>query len=390
MANQYPPIPDTAGAPPGAASAADADADAPVRVIELSQGQRVQATVVENHPEGGVTIGVFGGKVFATSKMPLELGQSYDFTVAATRPHVVLTAARPTQVPGIAAADSQARLGVPGSLLRDLVNLARSLAAPESAAEHAAAQRGAGGRAAGRSMQGGWLQAPAAGPVHAEALRAFGQGLGHDQEARVLRLEALPPAQRTAEARALQTTAKAEALRFLQQFVESPIADRKSEARAARARELVQGLGSIERDNARRADSGAPLWLPLPAAPEAGLRDARMFLLRGEGEADSGRRAGEGQPFRVVLLLDLTQLGALRVDVSLREHRVSVAIETVEDSAATTIRAALDALHTDMESDGLEVESLTVRRAPGQSLSVADLCAPPSTGSNQHLLDVHA
>ena len=341
--------------------------------LPVVRGQTLQATVVAAFDQG-VWLGWRGGVFAARTALQLQPGRSYEFSVASTDPHVVLSAARPlaTAAPVALAPLSGASLV---SVIQELFTEMAKASSGGNAQVRAGAQAGGELPAALRALTS---EAPTA-----KGLQAFDRALGHDQEARLLRLLDAPVDRLAEQTQSLRSTAKAHAL-ALRDASQSDAVDPEHSRRAAQA--LVEGLSGIERDNARRTELGAPLWLPLPANPAAGLRDARMFLQANPEGAEAG---ADGQrPFTIVLLLDLSQLGEMRVDVELREDRVGLLFQVVEESALFVLSQARDDLQQLLEGVGLEVDQLQVRLAPTQTLPVADLVLPASDG--QALVDIHA
>ncbi len=363
----------------------------PVRVVEFAPGQRVQATVVEAPGDGTVTIGVLGAKVPAFSRLPLEVGRSYDFTVTATKPRIVLAAARPVVLPDAAAAAAAGKIGPsPVQLAGLLKSVVDALPALGQIAEPATAGGATPLEVGGDRQQaiGAAVRELVSGKVTAENLQTLHRLLGHDQEARVLRLPDRAPNVAKSEQVALRQTMKAVALEFLERAAAAP--DESDHARVQVARDLVEGLSGMEAENARRTEHGSATWLPLPASPDGAMRDARMFLLRGDGESDRTSKSSDEQAVTVVLLLDMTKLGAMRVDVMVNRSELAVDFEVVETSASIVIRDALAELQEELESSAFEIQHLRVRQAAGQQLSIADLCAPPAPGDPRGLVDVHA
>ena len=352
------------------ASSAGGDA---VVALPVVRGQKLQATVVAASDQG-VWLGWRGGVFAARTTLQLQPGRSYEFSVASTDPHIVLSTARP-----LASAAPVALAPLSGASLVHAVQQLFAALAKAPAAGNAPVGSGA---QTGAVVPDG-LGALFAGEPTAKGLQAFDRALGHDQEARLLRLLEAPAGRQAELAQPLRETAKARALALLD-AQPAEVANPEQGRRAAQA--LVEGLSGIERDNARRAELGAPLWLPLPANPAAGLRDARMFL-QGSPEDASARAAGS-RPFTIVLLLDLSQLGEMRVDVELRDERVGLSFQVVEESALCVLSQARDELQQLLEGVGFEVDQLQVRLAPMQALPVADLVLPANDG--QALVDIHA
>ena len=367
------PAPEVAGA-----SNSPTDQRLALRELPVTRGQTLQATVVAI-ADGGVWLGWRGSIFAARTALQLQPGLNYEFTVSAIDPQVVLSAARQLASPAMPPASGGGWGGGGGGRVRGgaWVGGGGGAGAPRPGVAAGRAEVGPGGDLPD-AMHGLMTKAPSG-----QSLLAFDRALGHDQEVRLLRLLGLPADRLAHLAGQLRSTGKAQALALLDAEL-PPTADHQGARRAARA--FVEGLSGIERDNARRSELGAPLWLPLPANPGAGLRDARMYL-RTEQQA-AGSSAGSERPFTVVLLLDLSQLGELRVDVELRGQRVDVLFQPLQESTLAVLLHARDDLRQLLGRVGLEVDRLVVRQAPGRTLPIGDLLLPPRDG--QALVDIHA
>ncbi len=336
-----------------------------VRSLPVEVGQRLQATVVEAQA-GNILLGWRGGVFAARSAQTLQVGQTYEFQVTKARPAVLLEAT--LQLGSRAARDLVGTLNG-----EQLVGLLEGLV------------RGSA-RAAGSQRAPSVIDFAGRGVPTATELEAFVRSLGLDQEARVLQLPQQPATALPGLIRALRQSVKASALQILQQ--PEPAADWSPSVRGA-ARQLVEGLNQVERDNARRADHGAPLWLPLPAAPQHGLLDARMFLAWQQGGQEGPATALDGaRPFSIVLLLDLLQLGPIRVDVGVTDRRVDVQIQACRPATVETLLQGREELQAALAGGGLEPGSVRVSRTPEDTLPVSDLVLPPVDGTS--LVDLHA
>ena len=111
-----------------------------------------------------------------------------------------------------------------------------------------------------------------------------------------------------------------------------------------------------------------------------------MFLLRPDRDASRGGAEGSSS-FTVVLLLDLTALGEVRVDIRLERGELAVDFQVVDLGASLALDAGLGSLRTELEATGLSVRSLLVRQAA--SLPVADLTSPPIVSTGASLVDFH-
>ncbi|MGE3174210.1 MAG: flagellar hook-length control protein FliK [Planctomycetota bacterium] len=365
---------------PAATAAAGDVAPAP-RQLPVHAGQSLQATVVAQDG-AAIWLGYRGGVFLAQAAFALEPGRTYEFVVARTEPHIELARAAPARQPTALPPLASMRGADLFALLARLQALEPAGGAPADPAARVAADA-APGDGLPQSLRGALAQCGDGRPS-AAALQAIDRGLGHDQEARVLRLLPLTEAAQRTAAAELRDTAKARALRQLEAAASpEPAAARGDDV----ARLLAAGLSQVERDNAARRELGAPLWLPLPASPEAGLLDARMFLMPDAGDGGAGAAPGD-RPFTIVLLLDLTRLGALRVDVTVRGDAVDATFVAARADAAAALLGAIEPLRQDLRAGGLEPGSVRVLQAPPAGLPVVDLVLPPRDGSA--MVDLHA
>ncbi|MEQ1630959.1 MAG: hypothetical protein ABL997_01205, partial [Planctomycetota bacterium] len=216
-----------------------------VRAIPVAKGQVLQATVVELL-DGVAWLGYRGSVFAARTQMALEKGRSYEFAGVRTEPFVELGPPN-----GGAVGATASRQEVPaegGAWWSKLCSQLMEIEARNPGAQKAAAN--------GPDRFATALARVFGGEISADLLRTIQKGLGHDQEAGVLRLALLSPSERSAAVATLKTTAKARALEALAGDVGHPgqAADRDA------ARALVFGLSAIERDNVARSELGVPQW----------------------------------------------------------------------------------------------------------------------------------
>lgn len=334
------------------------------RSWQVKVGDPIRATVAAL--DGGFAMLGWRGAVFA-AKAPTTLhpGSTYDFVVVRTTPHVELALAPSQLASSAAAASDSLHSPTEFDLVAAFVALARSLGGKSQAASSPLAEAGSA-----------WAK----GNASANVLATIVRGLGHDHEARVLRLGDSATTGRVVDVLELRRDAKAIAL-----LAQDDAAILPQDRAAATA--LVHGLGVIERDNAMRADAGLPLWVPLPACPQMGLLDARMFVSNGERDASGGER-DEANPFTIVLLLDFTKLGAMRVDVAVEGKTVRANFACAQEPTAASLHAAMPLLTRELEAAGLAAPDLRVQRVVGGEVPVADLALVRRDGEG--LVDVQA
>jgi len=352
--------------------------------VSLSEGQRLRAVVAALPGDGAVVLGAFGGHLEARTQAALVLGQTYDFVVLATEPHIVLGAATPRApaTPGGPASLAGGAFGLPmATLSSQLVQDIGRLTAGGAV--------GPLGPTAGSGAEASAAFLPAVprlvGPeVSVDSLQALVQQLGHNQEARVLRLISRGPAGGSlppGELESLRHTIKARALEVL--GLEPRTVAEGAHERIRAAERLVSSLNAVERDNVVRADHQLPQWVPLLAS--SGLREARWFL---EHPPERGGHPRSEREFTAVLLLDFTRLGPVRVDVGVADQTVRAAFVVANPAAALELIPTLDELQDALLAAGLSVGPLSVRVAPDGRLPTSDLKTPPTTGEG--LVDVRA
>lgn len=339
-----------------------------VRLVDLKPGQQVTATVLATSADGMVRIGMFGARINAFSHLALEVGKSYQFDVAAIEPQIILSAARPVRVPNFTSASSAGLLGVPSAQLTlPFLELSQTLAAvSESQATASKALRSL-------------VEALSSGLASPEDLQTLHRSLGHDQEARVLRLGRISVEKAGAEVVQLRQTLKA----MILALIEPSAAQARKRMSHDLGAQLLAGLNQIEVENAQRSEQGAPLYVPLPIVPGSNLLDARLFFFPPPVGGDKG--AGVDQTLRewsIVLLLEFTRLGAMRVDIKVRGDRVAVDFQLAEYGPSIELRDALSQLEVELEEVGLDVQGLSLRHATAPELPIADLILPPPRASD--------
>lgn len=129
---------------------------------------------------------------------------------------------------------------------------------------------------------------------------------------------------------------------------------------SARLFEAIEQLHGLNREGIRQEQT---LLIPFPLfwAEAKGGGEIRLAW-SGEGnDAD-----GSGAPFRVTLLLDLSQLGKIKVDAELRGKTMRAMFWTETARARTVLVQSFDRLQNSLSAWGLNVESLLARQYPAQ------------------------
>lgn len=132
-------------------------------------------------------------------------------------------------------------------------------------------------------------------------------------------------------------------------------------------------------DQRLRRRLGAAVVVPLPRWVALGA--SKAFVLPPE--------PGEG-PRRLVLLCPDTPAGMLRVDLGLVDGVLEVGVVVTEVAAMPAVRAALNDFVARASAVGLRCGGVRLRRAPADSVGVADLMPPPVDAEGDRRVDVRA
>lgn len=203
--------------------------------------------------------------------------------------------------------------------------------------------------------------------VAARELREFVARLGHDHEARLARAVA-GSGTHVDRARGSAETLKAIALRVLATSTEPGGIDAGVRQAAA---DVVRVLGDVERQEVRRIMTTGFEWLPLVLPAATDLRTLRVYVAR-DGRGERRAPAGEGDTTRVVVALDLEDLGPVRIDVDVRSSRVGLRWTVDRADVAEWILGQHDRIEVALADAGLELSALEV----GRSASDPDATAP--------------
>ena len=84
----------------------------------------------------------------------------------------------------------------------------------------------------------------------------------------------------------------------------------------------------------------------------------------------------------IVLLLDLSRLGALRVDIRVGRDALSADFQLIEFEPSLRLRAGLDELGEQLREAGFEGSKPSVMHVASAELAVADLMLPPIPSSD--------
>lgn len=155
---------------------------------------------------------------------------------------------------------------------------------------------------------------------------------------------------------------------LLRALVEEAASDARSaaavDARAvsdrgdAPARDALRALASGVVEFGRAVDRGCALLpIPIPFEQARGLRELRCYVATDDGAPGAQSRKSPGDVFLVVLLLELSELGALRIDVRSGPGGFLVRFAAVSDAVRGLLDARLESIHGELAA-GLDAAGL--------------------------------
>jgi hypothetical protein len=140
------------------------------------------------------------------------------------------------------------------------------------------------------------------------------------------------------------------------------------------AREANEVLRLIERTqvvNSMNAQSGQPMVFELPMGWQ-GASSVRFYVeRRDEGGGAAGDRGP--RPYRVVTMLDLEQMGSVRVDALFTGKQVSARVFVDRPEIERIVTKMLPLLHAGLSAKGFRVDALSASVAETPSVKGADL-----------------
>ncbi|TKB80678.1 MAG: flagellar hook-length control protein FliK [Nitrospira sp.] len=141
-------------------------------------------------------------------------------------------------------------------------------------------------------------------------------------------------------------------------------------------REALEVLRMIERTqvvNAMNAQNGQPLVFELPLG-FPGASFVRVHVERRD-EGGGTSRERDLRPYRVVTMLDVEHIGAIRVDALFTGKQVSARVFVDRPEVERVVTAMLPILHAGLSAQGFTVEGLSASVAESRSVKGEDLAA---------------
>ncbi len=310
--------------------------------MDFQVGQRVSATVLEVLGEGKVLLGLRGIKVEAKTRLPLQEGKTYSFTVKGTGEKILLAPASRGERLSPSSSGILARLLAKGggtafrAGFQALVRLAREGKLPPPLAKAA--------------------EKISALPKTPAGMKEWVRRLGIGHEARLvaaLREGRTPPADLKEDLKAL----------LLENAPPARGGGQEGSEIGRVIRAALEGLESLQAENLHRARLGGGAMIPLPLVPGLEAGEIHLFPPRVEEREEGGEegrkdREREERPFRVVFLLNLHHLGGLRVDAEVLGRTARILFRADSENTVRVLKENLPRLGSALAAAGLDPLSL--------------------------------
>lgn len=131
-----------------------------------------------------------------------------------------------------------------------------------------------------------------------------------------------------------------------------PEVGKKVQELRAEVREAREAIESKQVQNAFRQDAGQPLHFQIPFHEGGKLRSLDLFYQKKESRRSAG---AEPPSHHLVFLLEMSRLGAMRVDALMRQPQIDLRFRLEEDEAARFLQGKLPELSFALRSLGFQV-----------------------------------
>ncbi len=140
--------------------------------------------------------------------------------------------------------------------------------------------------------------------------------------------------------------------------------------------EAVKGLEAVQLLNTVAVETNTSLVLPLPLAQAWEAESGQVFFYKPPHKP--GAEEGD-RPLRMVFLLDMTRLGAVRVDVSMAQKNLMINLYLAKTEAVERVSSKLDGLEKNLTEMGYNIRSLSAR--PVRTAPPLEEVAPQAAGN---------
>ncbi len=169
-----------------------------------------------------------------------------------------------------------------------------------------------------------------------------------------------------------------------------------SDRGATPARDALRAFGTGIVEVGRAVDRGSALLpIPIPFDRGHGLEEFRCYVATDDGASGARPREASGEGFLVVLLLELSELGALRIDVRSAPGRFFVRFATAIEAVRSLLDARLESIRGELAAglgeSGLQaVIEVAVASASESTSLLRELDVVDRVVRGAEGLDVHA
>jgi hypothetical protein len=193
-----------------------------------------------------------------------------------------------------------------------------------------------------------------------------------DRVSALLGLAGDRPELRDEIARLITNLAKSE---IFKDHVDHPVLRVLAET-SARLFEAIEHMHGLNREGIRQEQT---LLIPFPLFWDAAKGGGEIRLAWSGEESSSD---GEGAPFRITVLLDLTRLGKIKADVELRGKVMRAVFWTESSRAQTVLAQSFNHFQNALDAWGVKVESLLARVYPKEQRMPDSLAEEIIAGSS--------
>ncbi len=328
-------------------------------------GQVLNALVVDRRPEGGVLLSVAGKQFVATTDLPVQPGMRMALEVKQLGAEILLR-----QLPGqaqamtsgdisvrqVSAAALSAQTTTPAALLNQLAAMPLKMMAPELQAIVR--------DILGRSLKGEAIKGPDIqrlfkhSGLFVEAQLAAGQTQNARQsgKAAIIQMQAL----------ALAAAQSADA---------DNVPIKQLESLAERAAAMLNSLNHQQLASLPREDGSQRWFLTLALEWRGQFRDIRLQI---EQEPPGAAEPDGAAGWRVVVNLELPQLGEIDIALGMRAERMSVHFSCSDVQTEKLLNAVMPQLATQLQEKAFVIDTLGVKTTAAASTKSTQPVVPPS------------
>lgn len=329
----------------------------------LKVGQTIQGKVLQSFSRSRVQLLLMGKKITAHTHIPLETGERILLQVKSTGSQYVLKMIPFTAGDAVKADVEMLTLLGRNGPFEPILNLLDSFAAPSNS------DSGKSSFHPPVAQLVGLLHRLAAKPddVDPGKLKALvsRSGLAWENKLRYVVQSGLPVAEKKLRHMA-EMDVKAMVMQLLKTLSKADM------EQSGQLQRLLNNIEQFQLANRASADEAGRIFLPLPFLSEGLLKFGQLLVHRQPGHAQEEGRKDNGL-VRVALLLEMTNLGDLLAEFSILQKGISGSFTVENQSVQQFVEVHLPELKGQLEKHGFEVQQITCRVMPPETLSQVSL-----------------